>query len=90
MGVRYDLFTPYTETNNVLSNFDITQGKILVAGVNADGHGGVQTDYANIAPRFGFAYTPFEKTVVRGGFGLTFAPDEKTVFLKLRELRNKW
>lgn len=78
IGLRYDLFTPYTEVNNVLSNYDITLGKILVAGVNTGGHGGIQTDYSNFAPRFGFAYTPIEKTVIRGGFGLTFAPENTT------------
>ncbi len=78
LGLRYDLFTPYTETKNVLSNFDITLGQILVAGVNTGVHGGVQTDYRNFAPRFGFAYTPMAKTVVRGGFGMTYAPENTT------------
>ncbi|MBW8749176.1 MAG: TonB-dependent receptor, partial [Acidobacteria bacterium] len=78
VGVRYDLYTPYTEINNILSNFDINQGRILVAGVNADSHGGVKTDYSNFAPRFGFAYTPLPRTVIRGGFGLTFAPENTT------------
>ncbi|CAN5506064.1 hypothetical protein BH10ACI4_BH10ACI4_10600 [soil metagenome] len=79
LGVRYDLFTPYTETNNILSNFDINTGKIVVAGTpGVDSHGNVKTDYSNVAPRFGFAYTPFAKTVVRGGFGLTFAPENTT------------
>ena len=78
LGVRYDLFTPYTEVNNILSNFDIVQAKFLVAGVNADSHGGIKTDYSNFAPRFGFAYTPAPKTVIRGGFGLTFAPENTT------------
>lgn len=78
IGLRYDLFTPYTEINSILSNFDINQGKIVVAGVNADGHGNVKTDYSNFAPRFGFAYTPIDRTVIRGGFGLTFAPENTT------------
>ncbi|WP_263418318.1 TonB-dependent receptor [Terriglobus albidus] len=78
VGVRYDLFTPYTEINNILSNFDIYQGRIVVAGQNADSHGGIQTDYSNFAPRFGFAYTPMPRTVIRGGFGLTFAPENTT------------
>jgi len=79
LGVRYDLFTPYTETKNILSNFDINLGKIVVAGTpGVDGHGNVKTDYSNVAPRIGFAYTPFSKTVLRGGFGLTFAPENTT------------
>ncbi len=78
LGVRYDLFTPYTEINNILSNFDINYGVILVAGRNTGAHGGIQFDYTNVAPRFGFAYTPAAKTVIRGGFGMTFAPENTT------------
>ncbi len=77
-GIRYDLFTPYTEKNNILSNFDAVRGIIVVAGVNANSHGGVQVDYHDVAPRLGFAYTPVEKTVIRGGFGMTFAPENMT------------
>lgn len=32
----------------------------------------IHTDTNNIAPRFGFAYQPFEKTVIRGSYGLYF------------------
>jgi hypothetical protein len=79
LGVRYDLFTPYTETKNILSNFDINVGKIVVAGTpGVNGYGNVKADYSNLAPRFGFAYTPLPKTVIRGGFGLTFAPENTT------------
>jgi len=78
VGVRYDLFTPYTEINNILSNFDITTGTIKVAGVNANGYGDVKADYSNVAPRIGFAYTPLPKTVLRGGFGLSYAPENTT------------
>jgi len=79
VGVRYDLFTPYTEINNILSNFDVGLAKIVIAGQNGiDGHGNIQTDYSNFAPRIGFAYTPLPRTVIRGGFGMTFAPENMT------------
>lgn len=32
----------------------------------------IETDTDNIAPRFGFAYAPNEKTVIRGSFGLYY------------------
>ncbi|WP_128915408.1 TonB-dependent receptor [Granulicella sibirica] len=78
LGIRYDLYTPYTDTNNILSNFDTDQGKLVVAGSTADGHGNVRVDYSNIAPRVGFALTPMPKTVIRGGFGMSFAPENLT------------
>ncbi|MGC2239080.1 MAG: carboxypeptidase regulatory-like domain-containing protein [Pyrinomonadaceae bacterium] len=32
----------------------------------------IKTDSNNFAPRFGFAYSPFPKTVIRGSFGLYY------------------
>ena len=32
----------------------------------------IETDTDNVAPRFGFAYSPNEKTVIRGSFGLYY------------------
>lgn len=79
LGVRYDLFTPYTEINNILSNFDTDLGRVVVAGQNGvTSTGNVRTDYSNLAPRIGFAYTPLDRTVIRGGFGMTFAPENMT------------
>ncbi|MEO6804371.1 MAG: TonB-dependent receptor, partial [Granulicella sp.] len=79
LGIRWDYYQPYTEINNILSNFDINTGKIVVAGINGvNKYGNVKPDYTNIAPRIGFAYTVAPKTVLRGGFGLSFAPENLT------------
>ncbi|MBB5061942.1 TonB-dependent receptor [Granulicella mallensis] len=76
LGVRYDLFTPYTEKHNRLSNLDPTTGTLILAGVGGvNNAAGVETDYSNFAPRFGFAATLPYKAVVRGGFGMSFFPD---------------
>ena len=89
-GVRYDLFTPFTEAHNRISNFDFfqalgagdatsSQSALKIAGVNAvNDNAGIQTDYSNVAPRVGFSYSPMPSTVVRGGYGLSFFPGNYT------------
>jgi Carboxypeptidase regulatory-like domain/TonB dependent receptor len=88
-GVRYDVFTPFTEAHNHLSNFDFfsalkdtpaTVGRELkIAGVNGvDGHAGIEIDYTNVAPRLGFAYSVTPQTIIRGGFGISYFPGNYT------------
>lgn len=75
LGARYEWFTPYTEQHNHISNFDPVTATILQAGVNGVSRtAGVKTDYSNFSPRVGFAYTVRPGMVVRGGFGLSFFP----------------
>jgi len=88
-GVRYDVFTPFTEAHNRISNFDFGQAvsstpatvasalKIANAG-GVDGHAGIQTDYSNVAPRIGFSYLAAPTTVIRGGYGISFFPANYT------------
>ncbi len=75
IGLRFDVFTPYTEKHDYLSTFDALNLRINIAGKNGISRtGGVKTDYSNFAPRVGFAYSPTTKTVIRGGFGMAFYP----------------
>jgi len=75
LGVRYDIFTPFTEEQNRISNFNPDTATILIAGQNGVGRtAGIKTDYRNFAPRFGFAYSVSPKTVIRGGYGIAFFP----------------
>jgi hypothetical protein len=88
-GLRYDVFTPFTEAHNHIANFDYFEARndttanissaLKVAGVNGvDGHAGIKTDYSNVAPRIGFAYSVTPTIVVRGGYGLSFFPGNYT------------
>ena len=78
-GFRYDVYTPFTEVHNHISNFDTATGQVLVAGVNGvSDTAGIQTDYSNFSPRVGFAASLGHGMVVRGGFGLTYFPGNYT------------
>ena len=93
-GARYDFYTPFTEANGRISNYDPANHVLLVPqagynflkaqGANLDGvqistpTAGIKTTYSNIAPRVGYAFSPTPATVVRGGFGEAFFPGNYT------------
>ncbi|MBC8165097.1 MAG: TonB-dependent receptor [Bryobacteraceae bacterium] len=74
IGLRYEYDTPPTEKYNRWTNFDVTTGKLLIAGFNTDDATGIQGYKKNFAPRFGFALQPRQGTVVRGGYGIFYNP----------------
>ena len=68
MGIRYDVFTPFTEAHNHISNFDFMEAltstastvssALKIAGVNGvSDTAGIPTNYNNVAPRLGFSYS---------------------------------
>ncbi|MBI3683943.1 MAG: carboxypeptidase regulatory-like domain-containing protein [Acidobacteria bacterium] len=75
IGLHYEIDTPFTETNNYWASFDPGKGDLLIAGQNASRTANVDTDYSSLGPRFGFAWQVAPKTVVRGGYGIFFAPE---------------
>jgi hypothetical protein len=93
-GARYDVYTPFTEADGRISNYDPVNHVLLVPakgynflkaqGVNLTGiqsstpTAGLKTTYTNIAPRVGYALTVRPGTVVRGGFGIAYFPGNYT------------
>jgi hypothetical protein len=73
LGVRYEYGTPYWEANNRLTNLDPAAGKILQA---KDGgiydRALINPDRNDWAPRIGIAYSLDPKTVIRGGYGVSY------------------
>ena len=78
-GLRYEYATPFWENNNVLSNFDPSTRRMVAAadGSLAD-RALVDGDKNNFAPRLGLAYTMLEKTVLRGGYGISYVHVNRT------------
>jgi hypothetical protein len=73
VGLRYEYATPPVEKNNQFANFDPQTGTMIFA---SDGdvydRALIHPDRNNFAPRIGFAYTPWQRWVVRGGYGVFY------------------
>ena len=72
-GLRYEYATPQYEKDNFLTNFDPATNTLIGA---KDGsiydRALVNPDRNNFAPRLGAAWSVDNKTVVRGGYGLSY------------------
>lgn len=75
VGLRWDLFTPPVERDNLQSNFNLQDGTFHLAA--ADNRGpDVDTFKRGWAPRVGFAYTPDSgRTALRGAVGISYFRD---------------
>ena len=87
LGIRYDFGRPREEARGFLRGFDpevpnpaaggrlgAVVGAIGQSGLQAENFGLVNPDRTNFGPRIGFAYSVNDKTVVRGGYGIYYAP----------------
>ena len=74
-GLRWEQVFP--ETVNGPGNggqLDLRTGEIVVFGIGGNSDHGIQTmKWTNFAPRFGITYQLTSKTVVRGGYGWSYA-----------------
>lgn len=94
LGMRYDLFLPRSESHNNMSSFDPTVpnpgagGRLGALAFLGDGpnRSGMDTfadtNYKSFGPRAGFAYSLNDKTVLRGGYGIYYAPGNATAGLR--------
>jgi hypothetical protein len=73
-GLRYELVTPQWESNNLLANYNpATQSLIQASSGSIYNRALVNMPKLDFAPRIGLAYSLDPKTVVRAGYGLSYA-----------------
>jgi hypothetical protein len=81
IGVRYEYDEPWIESNNKTGNVDLSTGQVIYAGhvpAGAPNGSGVcsnracyDSNFRQIMPRLGFAWSANGRLVVRGGYGAT-------------------
>ncbi len=72
LGLRWEYFSPLSETRGLLSNVFYGSEGLLNATVQEVPGQLYKPDRNNFAPRFGMAYSPFPKMVIRTGFGIYY------------------
>lgn len=77
LGLRYEIFTPYTEDQDRLANYDPITETLVLPNEGGVGRSTVDTDWNNFAPRIGVAIdlTGENRTVLRGGYGIFYSLD---------------
>jgi len=77
-GVRYEMFTPLLDKNNLLTNIDPATGRVFTA---KDGsvfdRALVHPDRNDLAPRVGVSWSVSPRVVVRGGFGIFYQQTDR-------------
>ena len=72
-GLRYEYATPWVEEHNVLSNYNpATKSMVLAKDGSLTDRSTINPDRNNFGPRVGMAYTLTPRTVVRGGWGISY------------------
>jgi hypothetical protein len=88
LGLRYEIETGRNERDNRVSWFDPSapspvaaqvglpnlRGGLEFAGVGGNPRRQKDTDFKNLGPRAGFAYSVNSRTIVRGGYGVFYLP----------------
>jgi hypothetical protein len=74
LGIRWDTWLPNVSVNpGEGGRYDVSTNTYYVAGVGGNsGSAGLRTQWHNISPRIGLAWSMNAKTVLRAGFGRSY------------------
>lgn len=74
VGLRYELPTPFTEAHDRMGSLvPALRNVFQVNTPQLPGHSVTDTNFKDIAPRFGLAYSLTPKTVIRSGYGMFYS-----------------
>ena len=77
-GVRYEMFTPLLDQNNLLTNIDPATGRAFTAKAGSlFDRALIHPDRNDIAPRVGLSWSVSPRMVVRGGFGIFYQQTDR-------------
>jgi hypothetical protein len=75
LGLRYEYYPIMSRGEFGLERYDPETNKVLLGGRGSvPRNAGTTTSKTMFAPRVGFAYRLGDKTVIRGGYGITYDP----------------
>lgn len=82
LGVRWEFYPfAYSDHGRGVRYFNPKDGNVYIGGVNGvPRNDGVDVGSGQFLPRIGFAYRLTEKTVVRGGYGMSADPNNFRYF----------
>jgi hypothetical protein len=70
LGLAWEFTSPWVEKDDRQSNIDLRTGQLMLAGQGGNNRALYDAYYGGFEPRLGFAWTPSDNWVVRGGFGI--------------------
>lgn len=76
LGLRWEFYPPAVPRfDGGFSNYDFVNNQLVIAGIGGNPRNlGMVTRYKYFAPRIGLAYRATQNTVIRTGYGMSYAP----------------